>query len=435
MCALLLQSMSKFYDNQLSSSYKYEFKIIISGNRYFIIILNRISRRPNEVVKVIRVFECVYYSMQILKWSRLGVFFILLGTVLQSCTPIGRAGPAESNLAAPNAGLSNFVMVNMDAATVANYGTRRDRAESGTTIMPSTPTITLRPGDMVKIRIAESRAGGLFAPLANGGTSFDNVRIDDKGMVSIPYAGRIKFEGLSVNAAEDEVKKQLEGKAFDAQVYIEVNSTRATSVLVSGFVKAPGRFPMLSANLTLIDAINLAGGAKKEPHLVDAVIKRDGKVVRIPLQTIFEGKNIELQPGDEVILEDMKRVFNVLGEMTRTGQIDFPSLNPSLLDVIAQSGGLNSARSSSTGVFVFRLAKVTDFSKSRDKNETRPTIFKFDMSKPEMMFIAQQFPIQSNDTIYVTTAPVVEWMQSLSALAATMSIMRNTNTLVNNLQY
>ena len=43
------------------------------------------------------------------------------------------------------------------------------------------------------------------------------------------------------------------------------------------------------------------------------------------------------------------------------------------------------------------------------------------MSKPETMFIAQAFGIRNDDTIYVTTAPAVEWVRQLSPIAVTLS--------------
>ena len=49
-----------------------------------------------------------------------------------------------------------------------------------------------------------------------------------------------------------------------------------------------------------------------------------------------------------------------------------------------------------------------------------PVIFKFDMSKPETLFMAQVFGVRNNDTIYVTNAPTIEWLRSLAPLAQTL---------------
>ena len=49
-----------------------------------------------------------------------------------------------------------------------------------------------------------------------------------------------------------------------------------------------------------------------------------------------------------------------------------------------------------------------------------PVIFKFDMSKPETMFIAQAFGVEPSDSVYVTNAPAVEWLRSIEPIAKTM---------------
>lgn len=52
--------------------------------------------------------------------------------------------------------------------------------------MPAAPPVSLSSGDVLRVRISESKEGGLFAPLAGGGTLFDNVRVDHKGTILIP---------------------------------------------------------------------------------------------------------------------------------------------------------------------------------------------------------------------------------------------------------
>ena len=62
----------------------------------------------------------------------------------------------------------------------------------GTTAVPAAPPVSLSSGDVLRVRISETKEGGLFAPLALGGTVFDNLRVDHRGSISLPHAGRIK---------------------------------------------------------------------------------------------------------------------------------------------------------------------------------------------------------------------------------------------------
>jgi polysaccharide export outer membrane protein len=349
-----------------------------------------------------------------------------LSLVLAGCQGIPRSGPAEELLNEEKADLAGFTLIEMSAANVKDYAVvpRDDRA--GTAGLPEAPQVRLASGDMLKIRVAESKEGGLFAPLAVGGTSFDNVRVDHKGTISIPYAGRVPVAGLDPQKVEDRIRSRLAGVTFEPQVYVELVANRGSSVLVSGDVKAPGRFSLLEGPMTLVDAISKAGGATREPHQVDVVVRRGSKVARMPLSLVQGGRNTVLSPGDEVTLEANLKVFNALGSVTKTGQVPFSKLDPTLLDALSQVGGLANNTASNTGVFVFRLKEPHAKRDAQGNWHPDSVIFKFDMSKPETMFIAQAFAIKPDDTIYVTNAPTVEWLRALAPIAQTMATIRGT---------
>jgi polysaccharide export outer membrane protein len=55
-----------------------------------------------------------------------------------------------------------------------------------------------------------------------------------------------------------------------------------------------------------------------------------------------------------------------------------------------------------------------------------PVIFRFNMSKPETMFIAQAFGVRPDDTIYVTNAPSIEWERQLRPIATTIATLNGT---------
>src|SRR5207253_2538034 len=105
-------------------------------------------------------------------------------------------------------------------------------------------------------------------------------------------------------------KGRLAGVTFEPQVYVELVADRSSTVLVTGEVKSPGRFSALEGPLTIIDAINHAGGPVRPPYQTDVVLRRGKSVKRMPLSSIEGGRNIQLQRGDEIVLEPSFRVFN-----------------------------------------------------------------------------------------------------------------------------
>ena len=100
-----------------------------------------------------------------------------------------------------------------------------------------------------------------------------------------------------------------------------------------------------------------------------------------------------------------------------------------MLDALALVGGLDNSVSSNTGVFVFRLREPKAWLDADSRWQEGPAIFQFDMSKPETMFIAQAFGVRSDDTIYVTNAPAIEWIRSLAPIAATIQTVQSAVTV------
>jgi polysaccharide biosynthesis/export protein len=145
----------------------------------------------------------------------------------------------------------------------------------------------------------------------------------------------------------------------------------------------------------------------------------------MPLQQVLNGANRQLKPGDEVVLELNVKTFNALGAVQRPGQVEFEKSNPTLLDALAQVNGLNPATASATGVFVFRLREPKAWLDADNHWQEGPVVFRFDMSKPETMFIAQAFGMKADDTVYVTTAPSIEWMKQIQPIASTLNVLQD----------
>lgn len=353
------------------------------------------------------------------------ILVCLAAAPLAGCA-ISRDGPAEKLINQESADLAGFSLIEITAERVADYRVASADDVGGTTPVPSAPPVSLSSGDVLRVRISETKEGGTFAPLALGGTVFDNVRVDHRGTISLPHVGRVKVSGLDQQRVEERIRDKLEGVAFDPQVQVEITADRGSSVLVSGEVKSPGRFSLIDSPLTLVDAISRAGGPTKPPHLVDVLIRRGKSVRRTPLEKVLNGNNQQLRAGDEVTLAFNTKVFNALGAVKRTGQIEFPKSNPSLMDALAQAGGLDDSRSSATGVFVFRLREAKAWRDANNKWQEGAVIFRFDMSKPENMFLAQAFAIRNDDTVYVTNAPAVEWIRTLQPIALTIATVSST---------
>jgi polysaccharide export outer membrane protein len=218
-------------------------------------------------------------------------------------------------------------------------------------------------------------------------------------------------------------------------VIVEFVADRTHTVMVSGDVKQPGRISMLDGVRTLAEAISRAGGpvggssqpgfATSPSNQVEVVVRRQGQVI---LQTqysdLLAGRDIALQKNDEIVVRPNSRVYTVLGAVMKSGNVELSKQRTSLLEALGTVGGLADQRANKTGVYVFRMGDL-----ERDPT-ARARVFRLDLYQPVSIFIAQQFPIQPRDVIYVTNAPLYEYDKILTSIYRTFSIVGITRGTV-----
>ncbi len=336
---------------------------------------------------------------------------------------LSSAGP--SRFAVMNSEESQgYKLIDLSAQTIGPYMRPKDAATESSVAMPTVPEIRLVPGDVMRIMVADSAIeGAVFAPLATGGTVFDNIRVDSKGTISLPYVGRQNVTNMTPTDVETLIRKKLKGITTDPQVQVALTGDLSGSVLVAGAVKTPGRFSALQGPLTLLDAINRAGGALLEPHLIRVVVRTGQKSYEYNYQDLLSGKNQLVPPGAEVVLERARKRFVAMGAVGDPGLHDLPSNNVSLLEVLGAVKGLAEIKADAAGVFVFRLLDGAEASAQPDAPKAE--VFRLNMKEPQAMFLAKQFLVQPEDAIYVTNAAVYEWQKIISPIVQVLVLGRN----------
>ena len=311
-----------------------------------------------------------------------------------------------------------YELIDLSASTIAPYARAVDKPIAITVSPTKAYEIRLIPGDVIQIMIADIvQENAVFAPLASGGTKIE-TRVDSKGRVSLPYAGHVSVAGKTLDQVEAEIKKRLTGIAADPQVMVSLLGDVSGSVLVAGAVKQPGRFSALQGPLTLLDAINLAGGPVLEPHLVEVTV-RNGKDAQVySYDSLLNGLNKPVSPRSEIVVSRARKRFVAMGAVTTPGLHDLPSENPSLLEVLGTAGWLDERKADPKGVFVFRLARKPG------ESEATPEVFRLNMRDPAAIFLAREFLVQPEDAVYVTNAAVYEWEKIISPIVQAISFGR-----------
>ena len=158
--------------------------------------------------------------------------------------------------------------------------------------------VGLGPGDVFELRVyREKELTGTH-------------RISPEGDIDVPLIGRVKVDGMTPGEIGGVIASRLrDGYIRDPSVSIYPKEYNSKKIIVLGEVAKPGTFPFKN-NMTVVEAITLAGGFKSSANKNYVVVTRkiEGKERRIevPVQAITEGfaSNLALNAGDIVFVAD-----------------------------------------------------------------------------------------------------------------------------------
>jgi polysaccharide biosynthesis/export protein len=262
--------------------------------------------------------------------------------------------------------------------------------------------------------------------------------VGEDGNIFYPYAGIIKAAGKTVEEIREVLTQKLSVYIEQVQLDVRVTAYRSQRVYVVGEVKTPGIQLVKDIPLTVLEAINSAGGFDTEADSRNIILTRDGKTYNVNLLALYEGgdlrQNVPLQHGDVLNVPD--REFNkifVFGDSTSgttgTGSGAIPGGSNStrskslymskgrmtLAEALSDAGGLNQDFSDAARIFLFRggLGK--------------PKIFHLDAKSPDALLLADRFPLQPRDVIFVDRAEGIRWNQVIEQVQPTINLLNSLN--------
>lgn len=282
----------------------------------------------------------------------------------------------------------------------------------------------IQPGDTLTLTIFENVDDGLIVPTGTNATVLSEVQVDGEGFIFVPYAGRIRATGNTVEGVRQALTRRLEQQTPDPQVQVARLQGSGASVIVAGEVAAPGVFLIDQGTQTLAAAIASAGGTTVDPDVAEVTLVRGGARTAGFFEDLFEpGGDVALRPGDRILVESDDRSFTALGATGAQTLVPFESRSISAIEAIAQVGGLSTTTADPTGVFVFRNEPEDIAERLVGRDDLRGTqrvVYVLDLTRPNGMFFARDFAIRDEDTVYVTEAPIVQFNRLIAAITGSL---------------
>ena len=194
------------------------------------------------------------------------------------------------------------------------------------------------------------------------------VQVGLNGMISFPFVGEIKAQGMTVHDLQQELEHRLGPKyIINPHVSITITGYKSQKFFVMGNVNKPGTYP-LTQPIRVVEAISLAGGlqagqAGKATGSAIAVIvrakpgmKKDqprlpdqtpaGDKITVSLSAAMAGdpqNNLEIKTGDTLYIPAL--YYYVQGQVKNCGRYPYDE-NMTVLMAITTAGGFTDKASS-----------------------------------------------------------------------------------------
>ncbi len=368
------------------------------------------------------------------RWAR-SVALLAVVAMVASCGQLPRVGPNKKEI------YEGSVQRSGDAFVVSV----NDRVTRATAVQPALGfsqgflsanplgSDTIRPGDTLGLTIWENVDDGLLAGEAQSQTVLDEVQVDGAGFIFVPYAGRIRAAGNTPEAIRRIITAKLDEQTPDPQVEVRRLAGNGSTVSLIGAVNGQGVYPIEAPTRTLSTMLANAGGVAIPPEVAQVTVIRGEHRSKVWFQDLFKHPefDIALRGGDRILVEQDTRAFTALGATGTQARVTFETQTLSAIEAIATVGGLTSTTADPTGVFIMRNepAEIANQVLGRDDLVgAQRLVYVLDLTQPNGMFMARDFAIRDDDTLYVTEAPFSQWSKVIAALTGSLSAIGSVST-------
>ncbi|GGY06492.1 polysaccharide export protein Wza [Litchfieldella qijiaojingensis] len=268
------------------------------------------------------------------------------------------------------------------------------------------------PGDVLSIIVYDHLELTIPAGPERSAVEAGNT-VHRDGTIFYPYIGRVQVAGRTVDEIRTILTRRLATYITDPQIEVSVAAYRSQKIYISGAVGAPGTLPITNEPLTILDAISQIGGPSEDANWHQVVLNRDGQKQEISLYALLrqgdQTQNRLLKDGDVLHVPTLENQnVAVLGQVRNPGNLPLGNERITLTTALARAGGVVETLAEPTGIFVIRIMP--------EESEKLATVYQLDISNATALTMGTHFPLQPQDVVYVTSAPLARWNNVISLL-------------------
>ncbi len=373
-------------------------------------------------------------NIQTSRWAR-SIALVAVAILVASCGILPQVGPNKRQIYAGSVDRSG------DAFIVSV----NDRVTRATAVQPALGfsdafrnagqlgSDTIRPGDTLGLTIWENVDDGLLAGEATNQTVLEEVQVDGSGFIFVPYAGRIRASGNTPEAIRRIITSKLDEQTPDPQVQVRRLAGDGATVSLVGSVGAQGVYPIERPTRTLSAMLSAAGGIVIPAEVAQITVLRGSERSKVWFQDLYKYPefDIALRGGDRILVEQDTRAFTALGATGAQSRVTFETQTLSAIEAIATVGGLQASAADPTGVFILRNEPAVIANQVLGRSDLigdQRLVYVLDLTRPNGMFMARDFSVRDQDTLYVTEAPFAQWSKVIGALTGSLGFVGNVDS-------
>lgn len=328
---------------------------------------------------------------------------LLLAMTLAACSDGSVSFPVEKTKQAEVEGVT---VIPLSTDNIGTIGTPTSSATQTSLPAGGGGEYRIGGGDVISIFVFDHPELAIPTGTDSVTTGF---LVQSDGNLTFPFIGSVQASGKTVEELRKELATKLATYFPDPQVDVRITGFNSKRVVVGGEVEAPVTQFIRATPLTLLEAINAAGGMTKEADPTAITVRRKGVNHRVDLSAFLNAgvaRNNPILIADDVVSVPRKalREAYVLGEIQKPATVDLTDETVSLTQALSRQGGINEARADARGIFVFRDVAG------------QMTVYQLDISSPVALLIGTRFVLQPMDVVYVTKSPLQRWNDTISRI-------------------